>query len=377
MEMSTSVFRYRLVVYRFICLTLLLLLFSSSPKAFAQWEAFDALIEEELAKGEVPGLSVAVVKDGEVLYMKEGGFANIKKKIPVAFDTPFMIGSVTKQFTAMATLMLVEEGLIELDGNVRAYLPELPEAYDAVTIRHLLTHTSGIKSDFKKRSQPPFFNESMLGADLYEAMAGEELEFVPGDALQYSNTGYSLLYMVIEAVSGETYAGFLKARIFDPLDMGSTTSRDHENSEIAGLATGYALPKKKFKETGAVLRLGGGSLVSTVEDLVKWDAALHTETLVSKATLDDIWTPYVLNDGKVANMGKDPQGRYYQAGMGWFIGDENERGLVHHSGGVDGYAANIDRYLEEKLTVIVLCNIENTTAVSLTGALAEAYFAQK
>lgn len=355
----------------------LLALLSQPATVIAQEDSFDTVIEEELAKGEAPGLIAAVVKDGEVIYMKGAGYADVKKKAPVTPTTQFMIGSVTKQFTAMATLILVEEGLVDLDEKVRTYLPDLTPAYDAVTVRHLLTHTSGIKSDFKKRSTPPFFNESMINEDLYTALTETDLEFQPGEAMRYSNTGFSLLYMIIEAVSGEPYSDFLRTRIFEPLEMTNTVARDKENSDIAGLATGYVLPKKKFKPVGTVLRLGGGSLVSTIEDLVKWDAALKTEKLVSKATLEEAWTPFVLSNGKNANMGADPQGRYYQAGMGWFIGDENDRGLVHHSGGIDGFSSNIDRYLKENLTVIVLCNIENITAVSLTASLAKAYFEQQ
>ena len=365
------------IIHRLCFMFFLLTGLSSQSFLFAQEESFDALLEEELAKGQVPGLIAAVVKDGELIYMKGTGFSDIKKKAPVTPTTQFMIGSVTKQFTAIATLILVEEGLVDLDEKVRTYLPDLTPGYDAVTVRHLLTHTSGIKSDFKKRSTPPFFNESMINEDLYAALAETDLEFTPGEAMRYSNTGFSLLYMIIESVSEESYSDFLNTRIFEPLEMTKTVSRDKQNSEIEGLATGYVLPKKKFKPVGAVLRLGGGSLVSTIEDLVKWDAALKTDKLVSKTTLEEAWTPFVLSNGKNANMGADPQGRYYQAGMGWFIGDENDRGLVHHSGGIDGFSSNIDRYLKEDLTVIVLCNIENITAVSLTASLAKAYFEQQ
>ena len=343
----------------------------------AQADSFDALVDQELAKKEVPGLSVAVLHDGEVIYMKGVGYADVKKKTPVSPSTRFMIGSMSKQFTAMGVLILVEEGLIDLDENVQTYLPELTPAYEAVTIRNLLTHTSGIKSDFKRRSASPFFNESIVGDDLYGLLAETDLEFTPGETMRYSNTGFGLLYMIIEAVSGTSYSDFMKARIFDPLGMTSTESRDHANSEIESLAIGYFKPKKKFRPANPVLRLGGGSLVSTVEDLARWDAALYTEKLVSTSTLEEAWTPFVLTDGKKANMGADPQGRYYQGGMGWFIGDEGGRGLVHHSGGVDGYASNIDRYREEGMTFVVLCNIENTTAVFLTASLAEAYFAQQ
>ncbi|MFK7847086.1 MAG: serine hydrolase, partial [Rhodothermales bacterium] len=128
-----------------------------------------------------------------------------------------------------------------------------------------------------------------------------------------------------------------------PLGMTSTVSRDHDRSEIEGLAVGYARPKKRFVKVGPVLRLGGGSLVSTIDDLAKWDAALHSDVLVRLTTLDQIWTPQILTGGKVANMGRDGQGRHFKPGFGWFIGNESERRLVHHSGGVDGFASHIDR----------------------------------
>ena len=347
------------------------------PSAHAQTAAFDAIIDAAMAEGETPGLAVAVVHDGEVIYQKNAGWAHIKDKVLVSGATPFMIGSVTKQFTAMAVMMLVEEGKVDLDASVRTYLPDVPEAYDAVTIRHMLAHASGIPRDFKQRSKKPFFNESLINEDLYAALAEAELEFQPGDGMKYSNTGYSLLYMVIEAVTGAAYSDVLKERIFEPLGMMSSTSRDHEQRDIEGLAEGYFKARKKFRPANPVLRLGGGSLVSTVDDLVKWDAALRSGTLVSQETLERIWTPYVLSNGETANMGQDPQGRQYQAGFGWFIGHAEGRGLVHHSGGIDGYAANIDRYREAGLTVIVLCNIENTTALTVSASLAEAFFATR
>lgn len=355
---------------------MMLCLISMRIVSYAQNVDYRSQAQVEFDKGEAPGFAVVVLKEGEVVYKDAFGFADVKKKNAITSDTRFLIGSFSKQFTAMAIMLLVEQGNVELDEKVRTYLPGLPQAYDAVTVRHLLTHTSGIKSDFKKRSKKPFLNESMVGDDLIQALQGVALEFAPGDKMSYSNASYGLLYMIIEEASQQPFREFLKQHIFDPLNMNRTTSISHDNIDLEGLAVGYGLNKKKFRKVSPVLRPGGGSLVSTIEDLIRWEKGLHNGTLIPNSKLEEMWTPVVLNDGAIANMGKDNQGRYYQAGFGWFIGDENERGLIHHSGGVDGYASNIDRFRDAGLTVIALCNIENGTAVTLTNALAEVYFAQ-
>lgn len=254
--MTDSVIRSYVQLIGYLCISIVLYTGLEESTVYAQSTSFDAIVEEHL-DDKAPGLSVAVIEKGNVVYMKGFGYADVKKKTPITPSTKFMIGSVTKQFTAMGVLILVEDGLVDLDEKVQTYLPELTPNYDAVTIRNLLTHTSGIPSDFKKRSARPFFNESLIGEDLYNALEEADLEFIPGDVMRYSNAGYSLLYMVIEAVSGVSYSDFMKANIFDPLEMTATESRDHSNSEIEGLANGYAKPKKKFQPVGSVLRLGG------------------------------------------------------------------------------------------------------------------------
>ena len=192
----------------------------------------------------------------------------------------------------------------------------------------------------------------------------------------YANTGYDLLYMVIEAATGASYADVLRTRIFEPLGMHATTIRSHAQPEVEGMAVGYGKRRKRFTPARPVLRHGGGAVVTTMADLVTWEHYLTPGALPGVSSLEPVWTPAILNNGDEGLMGRDPQGRLYKAGFGWFLGDEAGRGLVHHSGGVDGFSSNIDRYRDAGLTVIVLTNLESALPMELCSELAEHYFAQ-
>ena len=184
---------------------------SSSDTHYAK---LDEIVAAEMARRRIPGAAIAIVHKGRVLFAKAYGLANARTAQPVTLNTRFWIGSITKQFTAMAIMMLVEEGRIALDDKVSAYLPKLPLSYQAVTVRHLLTHTSGIQRDIEKRSQPPFKMEVTRGNDLLEALAASDPAFEPGSDLSYSNPGYVLLGMLIEKLSGQTYRNFFEITDF-------------------------------------------------------------------------------------------------------------------------------------------------------------------
>jgi D-alanyl-D-alanine carboxypeptidase len=332
--------------------------------AIAQTDQVDAYIKTEMEKRHVPAISVAVVKDGKVALAKGYGFANVELGVPATADTVYEIGSITKQFTSTAVMILVEEGKMGLDEKMRKYLPDTPEAWDGVTIRHLLTHTSGIKSYTGIPDFPKMLREETSKEDVIRKVASIPLEFKPGEKFNYNNTGYFLLGMVIEKVTGKSYGDFLAERIFKPLGMTSTRVNDM-NEIIKNRAAGYsyrggALHNCEFASMS--WPFAAGVLVSTVNDMAKWDAALYTERLVKKSSLEQMWTPYKLNDGK-------PTGY----GFGWGIVDKGGHRGVAHGGGINGFTTNIARLYDVKITVIVLSNMDGHNPGAMGDKIAKIY----
>lgn len=310
-------------------------------------ERVDSFMAAEMARQHVPGASVAVVKDGKVVLTKGYGLADVELGVPATADTVYEIGSITKQFTATAIMMLVDEGKVGLDDKASKYLTFLPAAWDGVTIRHLLTHTSGIKSytnlpGFLKNLRHDYTPEEVVRLSF-----DQPLEFQPGEKFDYDNTGYFMLGIVIEKASGKPYGGFLKERIFAPLGMTSTRV-NRLRDIIKNRASGYSWDGKALKnaEYLSMTQPGGaGVLVSTVRDMAKWDLALNSETLLKRADLKQMWTPYKLKSGK---------GTGY--GFGWAVMDRPGHRGVGHGGGIPGFSTDIHRYLDDHLTVVVFTN---------------------
>ena len=317
----------------------------------------DAYVQRLMARWHVPGASVAVVKDGKVALLKGYGMASVELGVPATVDTVYQLASVTKPFTATAVMLLVRDGKLGLDDKLTALISDLPRAWDAVTVRHLLGHTSGIKNLTSRKDFGETIRKDFTPRELVETVVKEPLEFTPGEKHAYSNTGYILLGMVIEKVSGRKYGEFLAERIFQPLGMGSTRANDL-HAVIPGRAQGHTWD-------GEGLRLGeyhsatqpfaAGMLVSTVADLVKWDAGL--EKLVPDLEL--MWTPTRLANGKDADYG-----------LGWQVGRVNGRRMVSHGGGIPGFTTEIERFPEDKLTVIVLMNSDAGQAGLLARGIA-------
>jgi len=324
----------------------------------------DDYVRRQMRGRNVPGVSVAVVQEGKVAKIRGYGLANVELAVPATAETVYQLASVTKQFTATAVMMLVEEGKIDLDETITRYLEGLPAAWGEVTVRHLLNHTSGIKSytglpDFAKS-----FRKDYTKDELIRLVADLPLEFAPGERFSYNNTGYFLLGMLIEKVSGKEYGTFLKERIFDPLGMTRTRVNDL-TAVIPNRATGYGWSPKGLRNgeyVSPTQPYAAGALVSTVTDLVKWDAALDGERLLKRATLLRMWRPTRLNDGKT-----------HDYGFGWSLGLYRTRPRVHHGGGIPGFSTYVARYPEERLTVIVLANSETANAGSLADGIAAFY----
>jgi CubicO group peptidase (beta-lactamase class C family) len=271
---------------------------------------------------------------------------------------------VTKQFTATAVMMLVEEGKIALDDKIAKHLPGLPAAWADVTVRHLLNHTSGIKS---YTSVPGFFKttrKDYTKDEIIKLVADAPLEFPPGEKWAYNNTGYFLLGMLVETVSGKPYGEFLRERIFQPLGM--TATRVNDLTEIIkNRASGYTWEKGALRNgeyVSPTQPYAAGALVSTVADMARWDAALSSGRLLKPETLRLMWTATKLAGGKTQDYG-----------FGWSVGTYRTRPRVSHGGGIPGFSTSVSRFPDDKLTVIVLTNSDTGAADPLAASIAAQY----
>lgn len=294
-----------------------------------------------------PGAVVLVVKDGKPLLRKAYGLANVELRVPNRPEHLFRIGSVTKQFTAAAILLLAERGKLALADDITKYLPGYPTHGHKITIEHLLTHTSGIPS---YTSLLEFRGKAVLDLTHDEMMAlwkDKPLDFPPGTKWQYSNSGYYLLGVIIEKVSGMPYADFLDKNIFRPLGL-AHTRYDKPEDIIPDRAAGYDGTEKKLTNASYLsmaLPFAAGALVSTVDDLARWSAALWDGKLISKASLQRMTTPYKLNNGETTGYG-------YGLGISALEGHR----VVSHSGGINGFQSDVLVLPEDRVVAVVLSN---------------------
>ena len=308
----------------------------------------DRFVQDSIREQRIPGLALAVMRDGQVIKAKGYGLSNIELNTPVSPQTIFQSGSMGKQFTATGIMMLVEEGKVGLDDKVAKYFPGAPESWNTFTVRNLLTHTSGIKEYTGKDFD---YRRDYTEEDLLKMAQAQPFDFAPGDKWSYSNTGYMLLGMLIHKVTGKFYGDFLQERIFKPLGM-TTTRIISEEDIVPNRAAGYRLVKGVVKNqewvNPTLNTTADGSLYFTVLDLAKWDAALYTEKLIKRTSLDQMWTPVKLNDGKT-----------YPYGFGWRVAEMNGHRLIEHGGSWQGFTAGISRYVDDKLTVVALTNLDS------------------
>ena len=240
-------------------------------------------------------------------------------------------------------MMLVEDGKISLDDPVSKYLDGTPSRWKRITIRHLLTHTSGIP-DFNNENIPVDDGPGDFDQREFKALSRRWLHFAPGDEWRYSNSNYHLLGMIIDKITGKPYGDFLRERIFEPLGMTRTTVSP-ENGIYPGLASGYKWDNGLHPVAAPTGITAGGNILSTISDMAKWDAALYTDKLLKKSSLQQMWTPVRLNDGMT-----------WRYGFGWSVGRINDHLIVSHSGNIIGFSSVIYRAVDDRLTVIVLDN---------------------
>jgi CubicO group peptidase (beta-lactamase class C family) len=295
-------------------------------------------------RGEVPGASVLVVQDGQPVFRRSYGLANLEEGIAATPATNYRLASITKQFTAACILLLAEDGKLTLDDPVKRWLPSLPAAADAVTLRHLLSHTSGL-IDYED-VMPQNITGQLHDTDVLRILEKQDRGyFAPGSRYRYSNSGYALLALVVGRASGQDFASFLRQRIFRPLGMDDTVALEEGRSNVVRRAYGYSKIDNRWvrtdqSPTSAVL--GDGGIYSSIEDLIKWDAALYDDRLLKQSSLKLAFSP--------ATSTSEPDVPFY--GFGWRINGET----LWHSGESIGFRNVVVRYPRQRLSVIVLTN---------------------
>lgn len=318
----------------------------------------------EIYKGNVPGATVMIIKDGKPILARSYGLADIARKIPVETRTNFRLASVTKQFTAMCILMLQERGKLSYNQTLKEIFPDYPDYGKAITIRYLLNHTSGL-IDYESLI-PDTATVQVLDADVLQMMMEQDSTyFSPGTQYRYSNSGYARSAMIVEKISGQSFARFLQENIFDPVGMTNTVAYEQGISEVNFRAFGYAnensnLVFKDQSQTSAVL--GDGGIYSSVEDLFSWDQALYTDKLVSFETLEQAFTPGILKDGTKLDYG-----------FGWRIDEYRGMERAHHTGQTCGFTTIIQRYPEQRFSIIILTNRNEPMLMELANRLADLF----
>ncbi|CAN5446727.1 N/A [soil metagenome] len=306
------------------------------------------VIMHELIKADEPGAAVVVVKAGEVIHRQGYGLANLEWRIPVEPDTVFRLASITKQFTATAIMILQEQDKLNVDDPLTKFLPEYPTSGHEITVHHLLTHASGIKSYTSIEGWFPHkIIHDMTPQALCDVFSQIPFDFKPGAQFLYNNSGYHLLGMIIEKVSGVTYEQFIQKNIFAPLGMQQSYYLSNEPI-ILKRASGYAATESGFRNADYLSMTqpyAAGALGSTIDDLVLWDCAVREHRLVSAATQALMFTPVQLTDKKTENYG-----------YGWALGDYRGHHFAHHGGGINGFSTFIAQFQDKPISIIVLTN---------------------
>ena len=315
-------------------------------------DEIDDYVIKEMDRQKAPGLSIAIVENGKLTKAKGYGLANVELNAPATERTLYQWASITKQFTGAAIQLLAHDHKLKVDDLLSKYYPSAPKAWSNVTLRHLLTHTSGIASytgvpRFREEPRKDFNGEQII-----DFIRDAPLEFPPGAKQKYSNTGYYLLGYVIEAASGLNYGDFLAQRIFKPLKMETAAFNDRARI-VPNRAAGYALAKAELRNADFVSPsqpFAAGALIGSVLDLAKWDAALYSDELLPEKARQEMWTPVKLNNGET-----------FPYGFGWSFGTFQDKPYMAHGGGIQGFSTYIARFTDDKLTVIVLMNCEGNS----------------
>lgn len=324
----------------------------------ARADEVDDYVKAEMQRQHIPGTSIAVLKDGKIIKAQGYGLANVELNVPARPETVYKIGSVSKQLIATGIMILIQDGKLSLDDKISKFLEGTPDTWKDITIRHLLTHTSGLV-----REAPGFDPLKIQSdADVIKTAYPLPLRFAPGEKWEYCNVGYFSLAEIIRIVSGKPWGDYLSERLFTPLEMNAT--RTTTMTEIVqNRANGYVWRDSKLLNANTYFALRpSGAFLSSVLDLAKWDAALYTEKILKQSTLSQVWMPVKLNSGAT-----------HPYGFGWELSTVGGHKLVHHGGSLPGFRAQIARFVGDKLTVVVLTNGDNADANLIALGIAALY----
>lgn len=337
----------------------------------ARGDNVDDYVRSAMNSRHIPGLSLAVIHESRIVKAQGYGLAHVEFSVPATGDTVYQIASITKTFTAAAVMILVEEGKLKLDEQITVYLPSLPPSWSAVTVRHLLNHTSGLKNlrDLPELSRL-YFERAVIDTISAEAVLKQLSEFPlqtqPGDKWSYNSTGYFLVKMIIEKLTAVPFEQFLQRRIFQPLEM--TCTRFGDSTDVITNCNSMAYLWKTNKLSNVPVffpawMYTATGLNSTVLDLAKWDSALENGKLLKQASLTEMFTASTFSTGKSTKYG-----------LGWYVQEYRGHRTVAHGGGDNTYLL---RFPDDKLTVIVLCNLFGADASSLAHEIASFFLPQK
>lgn len=334
----------------------------TNRKDLAIARKIDRVVNQQMTANTIPGVSLAVLRKGKIVLLKSYGLANVEHQVPVTPATVFQSGSIGKQFTAAAVMILVQENKLSLDDKISKYFPDVPAAWKDITIWHLLTHTSGL-GDYPSEID---LKRDYTEDELFSAFKKAPLDFQPGSSWNYSNVGYVTLGILIRKITGKFYGEFIKERIFQPLQM--TTARVISEADIVpNRAAGYRLVQGELKNqewvSPSTNSTADGSLYFSILDMAKWDAALYTDRPLTQSTRDKIWTPARLNDGTTKDYG-----------FGWHLGEYHGHRLAFHGGAWQGFKTFIMRFLDTELTIIFLANSWETRDFKFARGLASAFY---
>ncbi|WP_405606104.1 serine hydrolase [Polaribacter sp. Asnod1-A03] len=343
-----------LLKYRF--LSLFLILFCITIQSQSLESKIDNILESQFKSNET-GVSALVAKDGKVVYRKAFGKANLELDVAMTPENVFQVGSITKQFTAVSILMLLEEGKLNLEDEITKFIPDYPTKGKKITIHHLLTHTSGIKSYTSMSSFGQVATLKKSPLEFIDFFKKEPMDFNPGEKYLYNNSGYFILGYIIEKVSGMSYPEFIQKRIFDKIYMKSSYYGSHSQL-IKNRASGYQKNKEftNAQYISLTLPYAAGSIMSSVDDMLKWQTAIATNVFVKENTIRKAFTNYTLNNGDKINYG-----------YGWSLDEINGVSTIEHGGSIPGYKS-MGVFVPSKNVYVILfsnCDCKSPTNVAI------------
>jgi CubicO group peptidase (beta-lactamase class C family) len=344
----------------------LLLLVLVNVKAYAQKDSTDIIVQKMMKDQRITGLSLAVVKNGKAVVNKGYGLANVELSVPVTAETVIRLGSVSKQFFTTAILKLAEEGELSIEDSVHKFFPDAPETWRPIQIKHLMSHTSGLKRE------GPAYNNHIIQPDLVIIRSAYSLplDFKTGEKYQYCNLGYYMLAEIIAQVSHMPWQHYIRDNLFIPAGMKNSGMTDFYPI-IPNRASGYMHKGDTLVNADAMyaVRPSGGFL-STSTDMILWEKALTEKKIIlKKENWDLLWTPFIKTSDK-------PESKTFY-GFGWIIDEYKGHKLITHGGANTGFRSNYDRYVNDGLSIIILTNTDEANPGAITRALADYYFRSK